>query len=106
MPVKSWSLTRQPARTRVIVESAPLVRAMNYLESYARAALRGLADIVGIPYGAMFLVFLIALMLSFALPDQTPLERVIGAPVFGLLILVGASLSIGRSQPTPSRPEM
>jgi hypothetical protein len=55
-----------------------------------RAALRSFTDFIAIPYLATFVVFLIALMLSFVLPSGNPVERVIGAPVFGLPILVGA----------------
>jgi hypothetical protein len=54
-----------------------------------KAALRGFTDLVAIPYLAALVVFLTALILSVVAPPGSSIERVIGAPVFGLPILIG-----------------
>lgn len=65
-----------------------------------RAALRRFTDLVGIPYLAAFVVFLIALLLSAVVPPGSSIEHFIGAPVFGLPVLVGglAGYIINRKQ--------
>jgi hypothetical protein len=82
----------QPARGKQpVCDSAVRVLRL-VIRWHMRVAFRMLVDLVASPYGATVIVFLMALLASFVLSPNSPLEHVIGAPVFGLPILAGVFL--------------